>query len=663
MTQNLMHLKTVAFPLFIQAVLIATACQSNAGDHLASPSKVISASLEIGPGGSLRYAVFFNGTQVVEPSELGITINGVNLGRGVVLGPPDISEIDVTYATRGHHGQARDHCKLWRYPVTHTESGRQYTLDLRVYDDGVAFRYIVPGTGTQHVDGEDSSWKLIANSKTWFFERLNKQWKLKSYAGEWMPTDIENLQTVLPMGPIQGTPLVFELPEALGFAAVTKAALYNYSGMRLKAIGDRTLVASFTEGDAGFDVDGTVITPWRVIMLADDLNGLVNSDLISNLNPAPDESLFSDSSYIKPGRCVWSWETLGLGSPETQRHFIDLAAQMEFEYSLVDDGWKDWESPWRTIKSLCDHGKEKNVGVWVWVHSKDILDSANDYALMQSFFDRVIESGAVGVKIDFMNGESKDLIDFEIVALRLAAQRELMINFHGCHASTGESQTWPNEMTREGIRGIEVNKMKEGPLPSTHNAALPFTRFLVGHADYTPVLYTNPGPTTWAHQLATTVAFTSPLQIYAEHPETMMQLPILKDALSVTKTIPSVWDETIVLPGSKIGELSAMARRSGDVWFIGLLNADTPRTFEFDLPFLDNHGYSVTTISDDFDAEPVSLEGLLNQKADLKAFKTVVPFKVDQTRWKGAKRIRVQLAKGGGFVAIIKPENAGIRSR
>jgi alpha-glucosidase len=127
-----------------------------------------------------------------------------------------------------------------------------------------------------------------------------------------------------------------------------------------------------------------------------------------------------------------------------------------------------------------------NVKVWLWVHSNDIDDPVDNYRQMRDYFDQIASAGGAGLKIDFMNGETKTLIDFENAVLRFAAERKLMINFHGCHAATGEERTFPNEMTREGIRGIEVNKMKEGPLPASHNAALPFTRFVVGHADYPP---------------------------------------------------------------------------------------------------------------------------------------------------------------------------------
>ncbi len=621
-----------------------------------SPDGRVQAHLTVSDRGQLHYSVTFKGAVVVETSPLGITVDGIELGEGVELKPPAQSKVDETYATRGNHTQAHNHHHAFTFPVRHKTSARDYQIEFRVYDDGVAYRYLVSGGPTQHVRGEASSWRLARGSKVWYFERLNPGWKLKSYAGEWMSTRIEDLHTATPtkVGPVQGAPLVLELPAGIGYAAVTKAALYNYSGMRLEAVGNRTVVANFTEGDAGFVVTGDIVTPWRATLLADDLDELVNSDFINNLNPAPDPELFADTSYIKPGRSVWSWETISLGTPDDQRRFIDYADQIGFEHSIIDDGWKDWANPWETITELCAHGAAKGVGVWLWVHSNDISDPADNYRQMRDYFDRIAAAGGVGLKIDFMNGETKALVDFEIAVLRFAAERKLMINFHGCHASTGEERTFPNEMTREGIRGLEVNKMKEGPLPASHNAALVFTRFVVGHADYTPILYSNPGPTTWAHQVATLVTFLSPLQVFCEDPGTMMNGPVLKTALPVVQAIPTLWDKTLVLPGSNIGGLTAMARQDGNRWFVGILNGGEAQQYALDLSFLPPGNYYATAVRDDPKADRINLVGR-NPKADLKEYTTAMPFEVAKFQLIPSYTLSVSLATGGGYVLMLEP--------
>ncbi|MFO7936769.1 MAG: glycoside hydrolase family 97 catalytic domain-containing protein [Kiritimatiellia bacterium] len=627
------------------------------GIEMESPDSRVKADFYADKTGQLFYRISFRGRDVIETSPLGIKVDGVNLGKHSAVAEPVVFRQDSEYAVRGNHTRARNRYNLWSYPLKHT-SGRESRVEFRLYDDGVAYRYIVPGSGDQHVEGESSSWKVVSGSQVWYFERLAPAWKLKTYAGEWISVPVEKLEKATParIGPVQGTPLVFDLPGELGYAVITKAACYNYSGMRLRAVGERRIVADFTEGKKGFDVKGDVVTPWCAVLLAEDLNELVNSDFVTNLNPPPDAELFADTSYIRSGRCVWSWETIGLGSPEDQRSFIDMASDMGFEYSLIDDGWKDWKDPFETIESICDYAASKGVRVFVWVHSKDICNSADNYRQMREYFDRVAATGACGLKIDFMNGESKELIDFEIAALRLAAQRKLLINFHGCHAPTGEERTYPNEITREGIRGIELNKMKEGPLPASHNAALPFTRYVVGHGDYTPVLYTNPGATTWAHQLATAVLFNSPLQVYAEHPELMMTHPVLKQALPVVKALPSVWDETIVLPGSRIGELVAFARRSDNKWFVAVLNGGKAREFIFNTDVLGKGEYHVTIVCDDAAADRVDLAGM-NPRTKLKDnCKTAVPFKVVYKKIKSPEIQKISLSDGGGAVIMFTSE-------
>lgn len=545
----------------------------------------------------LHYRVRFHGEDVVFASPLGVTVNGVDLGEGVRFEKGTSRRINASYPTRGVHALAKNHYLEQDIQVTHVASHRHYVLQVRAYDDGLAYRYLIPGEGKQLVTAEASSWTLPGESRVWYFER-DSAWKLKTYAGEWLHTDIDLLPTVSQQGPIQGPPLVVELPADQGFAVLTEAALYNYSGMRLQATGQRKLQANFTEGAAGFDIQGAVITPWRVTLLANNLDALVNSDLIANLNPAPDPQLFADTSYIKPGRATWRWWSKNTGNPAEEKQFIDYAHRLGFEYSLIDDGWKMWAGPWQQLQQLTQYGAARDVKIFAWKDWNEIGDPANNWQQARQFLDSVKSAGAVGVKIDFMNAESKALIDFEIAVLRLAAERQLMVVFHGNHKPTGESRTYPNEISREGIRGLELNRMDD-PLPASHNAALPFTRFLVGHGDYTPLGYSRPGATTYAHQLATVALFTSPLQVIAEDPQVLLHDASVAAGLDMLKSIPSTWDETRVLEPSRIGELAIFARRSGQQWFLVALNGTTEPVSlpEVDLSFLGEDRYSGIAIS------------------------------------------------------------------
>ncbi|MDR3269697.1 MAG: glycoside hydrolase family 97 protein [Tannerella sp.] len=580
---------------FLSIGILLSAC--SAAD-MYSPGKEVSARL-FAENGGLYYAVMFNGDTVIGPSPAGIVVDGDTLGKDVSLKLAGKEVIDEAYPVRGFHTEAVNQAVQYTYDIQSPKGA--FRMQTRLYDDGFAFRYIVPGNGHRVVQGELTTFSPPRNLPVWFFERTN-HWKLKSYAGEWLQTKADSLHCISPTCPVQGPPLLYELPQDK-YMCITEAALYNYSGMRLKAKADASLQADFTEQENGFTVEGDIITPWRVVMLCDNLNELVNSDIITHLNPAPDPVLFADPSWIKPGRAVWSWwdgskkeEYLDISY---EKHLIDNAATLTYEYTLIDGGWETkWKDKWTQLCELCEYAANKNVKVFVWKHSGELIQPENDYEQMRLFLDSVKQAGAVGIKIDYMNGESKTLIDFDIRALQLCAERRLMVDFHGCQKPSGESGPYPNEITREGIRGLELNKMNEH-IPGKHNVALVFTRCILNNADYTPVGFSNPGNTSWAHQLATAYLFTSPLLVIAEHTDTLLHHPVVASALPLIKTIPTVWDETLVLPQSRIAETAILARRCKDVWYVAILNGEQPKQITLSTEFLKEGLWTGFFVEDD----------------------------------------------------------------
>lgn len=559
---------------------------------LKSPHQQLQATIFLAKGNVL-YRVNAGPSTLIEPSLLGIQLDTRMVGTGVnSLTIARKYTLKEKQASRLNSREAVNHCTV--YLITLQGENGSDTVEFRLYDHGCAFRYKPVGNHHRQVQEELTTFRIPANSTVWYFER-NNEWKLKSYAGLWQYTTIEKLPAVSSQGPIQGKPLVVELPTKK-YMILTEAALYAYSGMRMKAIGNNTLQVNFTEGKAGFAVNGKLCTPWRVIGYANNLQELVNNKIIENLNPAPDAALFAQTDYIKPGKSVWSWITRNehYMEPAEEQRFIDAAAALQFEYTLLDEGWETkWSDKWRQLQELCAYAAQKKVGVWVWKHSKDIRDTV----LRNHFLDSVRLAGAAGIKTDFMNSEAKDLIDFEIGLLTAAARRQLMVNFHGCQAPTGESKTFPNEMTREGIRGMELNIMKE-PIPAWHNAALPFTRLLCGHGDYTPGFFSNKANTTFTHQLALLYLFNSPFQCIAENPVTLLNDPVYKVVLPLLKCLPVTWDETLVLPGSKMGTLAAFARRAGKDWYIAVING-TDQTAGFTLqPSFLKKKYKATAVTD-----------------------------------------------------------------
>lgn len=539
--------------------------------------------------GRMVYSLLYKNKPVIETSSLGVFVDGLDVGNKVELGEPVRESPEaVAYPWLGGHSTATDHHTLTRIPVTNVVSGMQYTLEVKAYSDGMAFRYVIPeGTGERAISGESTRFTLPADSKVWY------QQDIVSYEGKYTNTTAKDVAAGTKIGP----PLTIKLPGNLGYAAITEGALMDYAGMSLLAEGGSVFKASFNNGGP-WKLSGDVKSPWRIISVAPDLNGLVNSDIVPNT--APERSQIFDATgtdWIVPGTSTWSWLGGGGVTPATLKRYIDLAAELGIPYTLIDEGWTNWgtstQTYWEVLKEVIDYGNERGVKSWVW---KAVPDRAGvkgifDKDARQAFFQKMVEVGAVGVKVDFIDGEEMYKTNFYRDALEEAAQYHLMVDFHGSNKPTGLSRTYPNELTREGIHGLE-----QGAASASHTTTLPFTRLLAGHADYTPVSFTGKlGANSWSNQLATALTYTSPALFFGEHPENMLSNP----AVELIKSIPTVWDETIVLPGSEIGEVSAFARRSGTTWYIAVINGLNEKNMNIDLSFLDGGSYNATIYADD----------------------------------------------------------------
>ncbi len=402
-------------------------------------------------------------------------------------------------------------------------------------------------------------------------------------------------------GDLVGPPLTIKFPSNAGYAAITEGGLTDFGGMSLKFKSNRTFVANLTGITKKF---GKIETPWRIIEIGKDLNTLVNCDIIANVSPPYDPKFFPrgyNTDWVKPGRSVWSWlaESRSI-TLENMKHFSDLASQLGFEYNLVDEGWSNWKdsinnrTAWDMMKELVDYSAKKGVRIWVWKAYPDRkgIPGINEAAKRKVFFQKCKDLGIAGMKVDFFDSEAQEIVDFYQAALHDAATYHLMMDFHGANKPTGESRTWPNELSREAIRGMENQ-----PPWEPADAILPFTRYLAGHADYTPVHFgKRMGELSWAQHVATMVIFTSPLMCLGADPQSVLDNPCNK----MIQSIPPTWDETIVLPQSKIGELVLFARRKGATWFLAAMNGTTtPTTLHVPLSFLKFGNYKFSSVKDD----------------------------------------------------------------
>jgi alpha-glucosidase len=576
-------------------------------DTIKSPDGHVAFELEVTGEGAIRYRVTRDGVAALDWSAAGIVVDGANLSRDAM-----VSEIgghtstNQDYPTRGVHALAHDRSTNATAYLQDASTRTRYTMEIRVFDTGAGFRFIVPGDGSRTPD-EATTFHLPAGSMTWSHD----------LHGHYEATYVRRALEDVPSGDWAAPPLTYTLPGGRGYGSITEAALTGYAGMALQADGHGGYAARlghahpvsypyalrYTAEDVlrlsqPAAVAGAIRTPWRVILVAKDLDGLVSSDVIHNLAPPPDPALFprgQATAWIKPGRAVWRYLDGGDNTYEGLKRFTDLAARLGFEHHVVEGVWRQWTPA--QLKAFVDYATERHVGIWLWKHSRDLQTAA----ARKAFFDLCRDNGVAGAKIDFFDHEAKETIDLYDAILRDAAEHQVMVDFHGANKPTGMDRTWPNELTREAIYGFEHRGNAQwGP----HDATLPFTRYLAGSADFTPTVFGDRRKeTSWTHQVATAVVFTSALLVYGGHPQSLLDSP----AADILRSIPSTWDETIVLPPSEIGEVAVMARRTGRDWFVAAVNGASARTVRLAPSFL-GAGVYEATIARDEASNPASMQ-------------------------------------------------------
>ena len=353
--------------------------------------------------------------------------------------------------------------------------------------------------------------------------------------------------------------------------------------------------------------------------------------MVTNLCPAPKAGM--DFSWVKPGRCMWHWWSVGAPKYEDQKAWFDAAKQMGWEYYLIDEGWSWWKqegkSQWDMLAEVIAYGKSQGVKSIVWVNSAEMRHAPE----RRAYLERVKAIGAVGIKIDFIPRATTEVMQWYMGAMQDCAELGLLVNFHGSVKPTGLSRTYPNDITREAVRGNEYQIRRYGRvLPQAHYVSLPFTRLLAGPADLTPVTL-NPaeiavGGYSWAHEMSQAIVFLSPVLHFSDHYSYYLESP-MRDLLS---EVPTTWDETLVLPCTEMGKVVAYARRKGNDWWIGVMNGDQPREISISLDFLKGKGKAALVYDDD-----TRLDGVKREDRNVSSQET----------------LRMKLRPGGGFVARI----------
>jgi alpha-glucosidase len=611
----------------------------------------------IASGERLTYAVRHRGRDLILPSPLGLTLSdGTVLGAQPIVSSSKSWTVDEVLkpVVRVKRAEVRDH-----YNARRIDFKGGYSLIVRAYADGIAWRFVTSRPGELTVKSEDATFRFAADHDLLFpeeesllshQERLYKRVRISEVAAPRFCS--------LPMlVRVEGGPKV----------AITEADLFDYPGMNITGAEGNTLKGIFpaypTKVELKNDRDEAVVEradyiaktkgtrefPWRMLVVAERDGTLIETDIVYRLAA---ETTLADTSWIKPGKVAWDWwNALNLsGVPfragvntDTYTHYIDFAAEHGLEYVILDEGWYKLGDltavvPQVDMSALAAHARQRKVGLIMWVVWKT-FDQQMDAAL-----DLFEKWGVTGIKVDFMQREDQWMVNYYERVAREAAKRRLLVDFHGAYKPTGLYRTWPNVITSEGVVGLEHSKWSANASPD-NAVTFPFLRMLAGPVDYTPGAMINAtkddfkpvfnrpmSQGTRAHQLAMYVVLESPLQMLADSPSNYRREP---ESLAFIAGTPTTWDETRVLDAS-IGEFIVVARRSGETWYVGGMTNWTARDLEVDLSFLGPGVYQLDLHRDGPNSD-----------------RNGVDYVRDQRSVSGADRLRVHLAPGGGFAARI----------
>ena len=540
---------------------------------------------------------------------------------------------------------------------------KNYSVEFRAYDDGVAYRFVTSRKGEVEVLGEEFAVNfpddyLLHLQQPGGFKTSYEEPYTHVFSNEWKPSD---KMSVLPV--LIDTRKQYKI-------LISESDLTDYPCMFLKGTGDNGIVSTFPKAPLAFGEDGDrslKITqeadyiaktsgarnyPWRYFVLTKDDRQLLENTMTYKL---AGKNQLQDVSWIKPGQVSWEWwndaspygPDLNFVSGynlETYKYYIDFASKFGIPYIIMDEGWaKSTRDPYTPnpkvdLHELIRYGKEKNVGIVLWL---TWLTVENNFDLFKTFN----EWGIKGVKIDFMDRSDQWMVNYYERVAKEAAKHHLFVDFHGSFKPAGLEYKYPNILSYEGVRGME----QMGGCYPDNSIYLPFMRNAVGPMDYTPGAMISMQPNVYraerpnsasigtrAYQLALFVIFESGLQMLADNPTLYYRN---EDCTRFITSVPVTWDETVALE-AKAGEYAIIAKRKGDKWFIGGMtnNGQTEREFAVKLDFLKkDRAYQMTSFEDGINAGRQAMD-----------------YRCKSSQVKNGDVLTVKMVRNGGFAAVIE---------
>jgi alpha-glucosidase len=598
---------------------------------LSSPNQELSLQFATAPvkgstsgGGKLVYSVSYRGKPVLDQSALGLELEGQSLlGADVqVVNSIAGQGVDDYSLLAGKASKVQDEYKSLTVQLKEDgNAGRTFSMEARAYNDGVAFRYVLPAQDTIkeiRLKQEDTEFRISTDATTWALELPNYR---SSYESEYvkLPISAFSNQGGVSSTFLIGLPLLMHLPGT-AWMALTEADLEGNSGMYVTNPSGNWAGHWFVSKlSPRFDNPNLVLTgtlphhsAWRVLLVADEPGKLMESNVVSDLNTP---NRVQDTSWIHPGKASWNWWTGDIGpdgksayTTKNMEYYVDFAAQSGFPYMMLDAGWANGRDITKLrgnvdVPELVSYATAKHVKVWIWLYSISVMNQ------MKEAFPLFEKWGVAGVKIDFVNRDDQEGIKFYYDVAREAAEHHLMVDFHGASKPWGIERTYPNVLSYEAVLGMENNKVarRDSPVDRT---VFPFTRMLAGPLDYTPGGFNNVTEDSFvgrgqspmvmgtrAQQLALYVVFQTPIQMVSDSPQAYANQPAFK----FIHDVPTAWDTMRVLNGEP-GEFVTIARSHGNEWYVGSITNWTPRELQVPLNFLGTGRYIAEIYQDAADA-------------------------------------------------------------
>lgn len=543
-----------------------------------SPDGVLAVLLECNAAGVVTYSVTRAGTPLVSRSRLGFEGRTTFPGG---IGEHSVAELQEPYdQLHGKTSHSENHYTLLQAELLGSSEGEKLTVEFRLYDGGVAFRYVMPSGNLTTFSGEVTEFNFESFKQVLALEyRHQYSWYYGQYTWEQMTSDRGYCE-----------PVLVQRSDDDICILLTEAANYGETCANSVIRGDepgslRLTGANKTNNNATSNIKYPFTTAWRTLIIGS-IKEIVESNMVNDLNP---ESVVEDLSWIRPGRVAWNWageDRTNTGDINVAKRYVDLAAHLGWEYVLIDEGWEGKF----TLESFVPYAQQKGVDVIVWYHNNKF---SSNYGSCLTKMKQLSSVGVKGVKIDFFDDDAQSVIQKYETLLRAAKESRIMVDFHGCTRPTGWERKYPNLMTMEAVLGGEFLLDQPHMNQADHSANVAVTRNVIGSMDFTPTKLaqrtgslkthsnTNENPyTTWSYQLALWTLFESGFQCLIDCPDNIIDSPIEP----VLRTIPTAWDETRCIEAVP-AQYTTIARRSGTDWYVASISK-AARTLRMPLDFL-----------------------------------------------------------------------------